>query len=298
MTRILQFGSTGQLARELVARAPRGVALTALSRAQADLTDPDACAGQVAAARPNVVIIAAAMTAVDQAETDRETAFRVNAEAPGAIAHAAADVGAAVVHVSTDYVFDGASARPYAEADTPNPLSVYGASKLAGERAVLAANPRAAVIRTAALISPHGRNFATTMLRLAREGRPISVVEDQLASPTAAGDLADFILATAPGWAAAKAGARIFGLTHYAGSGAASWREVAQAILHDAYGDAAPKVTATTASARAAPARRPDRAILDTNRLAEVFAVTPRLWREAVADVVRALAPARTESAA
>jgi dTDP-4-dehydrorhamnose reductase len=297
MTRILQFGSTGQLARELIARAPQGVVLTALSRAEADLSDPAACAEQVTAARPDLVVIAAAYTAVDRAETDREGAFRVNAEAPGAMARAAADVGAAVVHISTDYVFDGAGARPYAETDTPSPLSVYGAAKLAGEQAVLDANPRAAVIRTAALISPHGRNFATTMLGLAREGRPIAVVEDQFASPTAAGDLADFILATAPGWAAAQAGSRVFGLTHYASSGAASWREIAHAILGDAFGDQAPKVAATTAAARAAPARRPDRAILDTGRLTEVFAVTPRPWREAVAEVVRALAPEQAATA-
>jgi dTDP-4-dehydrorhamnose reductase len=289
--RVLQFGRTGQLGTELLRRAPaQDLALTALSRAEGDLAVPEACARRVREHRPQVVILAGAYTAVDQAESEPDLAHEVNGAAPGAIAQACAETGAALVHFSTDYVFDGAKGAPYVETDPPNPLGVYGASKLAGERAALAANPRTLVLRASWVVSAHGRNFVKTMLRLAREGQPLKVVDDQFGRPTAAGDLADFVLRTAPRLAAAPAGDPAFGLVHYANAGETSWRGFAQAILETAMGAAAPAVAAIATAERPAPAQRPLRGTLDTTRLAAVFGERPRAWREPLAAIVAELA--------
>lgn len=288
--KILQFGTTGQLGVELARQASaHDVAVTALSRADADLADPAACAAAVRAARPNLVVIAAAYTAVDLAESERDLAFTVNGTTPGAIAAAAAEVGAAVVNVSTDYVFDGAGGAPYAERAATAPVNVYGASKLAGEEAVAAANPRSLSIRTSWVVSPHGKNFVKTMLRVAAAGNPLTVVDDQSGRPTSAADLAGFILGQAPRWASAPAGDPAFGLVHFANSGEVTWRGFAQAIFAEALGDAAPAVGATTTAAYKTPAARPLRATMDTGRLTQVFGVTPRPWREALTEIIAEL---------
>lgn len=288
--KLLQFGTTGQLASELLRQAPaHEVVLTALSRAEADFTDPGPCADHVRRVRPDVVVIAAAYTAVDQAEGEPQLARTINAETPGAIAAACAEVGAALIQVSTDYVFDGTKGAPYAEADPTGPLNVYGATKLAGEAAVLAACDRALVIRTSWVVSRHGRNFLKTMLTLAGEGKPLRVVDDQFGRPTSAADLAAFILAAAPRLAAAKAGDPVFGLVHFANAGEVTWRGFAQGAFEIALGDAAPPVAASATADWPAPARRPLRGILDTTRLETVFGVTPRPWQDAIADIVRDL---------
>lgn len=288
--KILQFGTTGQLGVELLRQAPaHDVAVTALSRAEADLADPAACAAAVRAARPDLVVIAAAYTAVDLAESERDLAHTVNAEAPGAIAAAAAEVGAAVVNVSTDYVFDGAGGAPYAETAPTAPANVYGATKLAGEQAVAAANPRGVSIRTSWVVSPHGKNFVKTMLRVAAAGNPLTVVDDQSGRPTSAADLAGFILAQAGRWAAAPAGDPAFGIVHFANTGEVTWRGFAQAIFADALGDKAPDVAPTTTAAYKTPAARPLRATMDTSRLQQVFGVTPRPWRDALRDILQEL---------
>lgn len=286
--RLLQFGTTGQLGRELLRQAPAfpGLQLTALSRAEADFTDPEACAGQVAQHRPDIVVIAAAYTAVDQAESERELAFRINAETPGAIAHAAQAVGAAVVAISTDYVFAGDAGRAYLETDATSPVSAYGASKLAGEAAVLEACARALVLRTSWVVSAHGKNFVKTMLRLASEGRPLRVVDDQFGRPTSAADLAGFILSNAERLARAKAGDPVFGLHHFANAGETSWRRFAEAVFAEALGEAAPAVAAIPTTDYPTPARRPARGTLDTAKLEAVFGYTPRPWRAALADIV------------
>ena len=291
--RILQFGTTGQLGVELVRQAAAyGVDLVALSRAEADLADPAACAARVAAARPDVVLIAAAYTAVDQAEAEAELAHQINATTPGAIAAAAAQVGAAVINISTDYVFDGAGGAPYAEHAETNPVNVYGASKLAGERAVAAANPRALNVRTSWVVSPHGKNFVKTMLRVAAAGNPLKVVDDQLGRPTSAADLARFLLETAPRLAAAPAGDALFGTVHFANDGEVSWRGFAQAIFAEALGDKAPDVAATTTAEYVTPAQRPLRATMDLTRLQQDFGVNPRDWRKALKDILAELPPA------
>jgi len=291
--RILQYGTTGQLAQELLRQAPgHPVSITALSRAEADLADPEGAAGRVRALRPDLVILAAAYTAVDQAESEPGLAHEVNGEAPAAIAAACAEVGAALVHFSTDYVFDGVKGAPYLEEDATAPLSVYGASKLSGERMALAACPRTLVLRTSWVISAYGKNFVKTMLRIAREGAPLRVVDDQFGRPTAAADLAAFVLAQAPRLAAAPAGAPAFGLFHFANAGETSWRGLAQATFEIGLGPDAPAVAPIATAERPSPARRPLRATLDTSKLEAVFGWRPRPWRDALGEIVAELAKA------
>jgi dTDP-4-dehydrorhamnose reductase len=171
--KVLQFGATGQMARELIARAPRhGVRLTALSREQADLTDPAAIARIVEQADADLVINAAAYTAVDKAETERDVAFLVNAESPGVMARACAMRGLPLINVSTDYVFNGTGSRAWREDDATAPINAYGDSKLAGEQAVAASEARAITLRTSWVFSAHGANFVKTMLRFA--DRPVT----------------------------------------------------------------------------------------------------------------------------
>jgi dTDP-4-dehydrorhamnose reductase len=289
--KVLQYGASGQLARELLRQAPgHPVELTALSRAEAELSDPEAAARHVRAGRPDLVILAAAYTAVDQAESEPGLAHEINGEAPAAIAAACAAVGAALVHISTDYVFDGDKGDAYVETDTPNPLSVYGASKLSGERMALSACPRSLVLRSSWVVSAHGKNFVKTMLRLAREGQPLRVVDDQFGRPTAAADLAGFILAQAPRLAAARAGDPAFGLFHFANAGETSWRGFAQTLLEMALDDAAPRVEPISTAERPSPARRPVRGTLDTGKLERIFDWRPRAWREALAEILTDLA--------
>lgn len=288
--KILQFGTTGQLATELLRQAPaHDVEIIALGRAECDLAQPDAAGAKVAAVKPDVVVIAAAYTAVDLAESEASLAHAVNAESPGAIAAAAKAAGAAVINVSTDYVFDGAGGAPYAEDAPTAPLNTYGSTKLAGEAAVNASCPRSLNIRTSWVVSPHGKNFVKTMLRVAAAGNPLTVVDDQSGRPTSAADLAGFILGQAPRLAAAKAGDPMFGVVHYANAGEVTWRGFAQAIFAEALGDAAPDVAPTTTAAYKTPAARPLRATMDLGKLEQVYGVTPRPWQDALKDIVSEL---------
>jgi dTDP-4-dehydrorhamnose reductase len=286
---ILQFGTTGQLARELLGQARDfDVEITALSRAEADFADPPSVV-RALAARADLVVIAAAYTAVDLAETERDLAHRINAETPAAIAAALGEAGPPLVFVSTDYVFDGDKGAPYAEDDATNPGNVYGASKREGELAVLTAHARSLVIRTSWVVSSHGKNFVKTMLRLAGEGRPIRVVEDQFGRPTAARDLARFILSQAQRLAAAPAGDPAFGVVHFANAGEVSWKGLAEATFDLALGAAAPPVAGIPTADFPTPARRPMRGALDTGKLQRVFGLTPRPWGEALAEIVAEL---------
>jgi dTDP-4-dehydrorhamnose reductase len=288
--RILQFGSTGQLALELLAQAKDfDVEITALSREEADFADPGAVVRALEGTAADLVVIAAAHTAVDQAENEPALAHRINAETPGAIAAALGADGPALVHVSTDYVFDGLKGDAYVETDAPNPINVYGASKLAGEAAVLAAHPRALILRTSWVVSSHGRNFVKTMLRVAGEGKVLRVVDDQYGRPTAARDIARFILGQAERLAKARPGDPVFGLHHFANSGEVSWKGFAEGIFTLAMGEDAPDVGASTTADWPAAARRPVRGTLDTSKLERTFGVTPRPWREAVAEIVAEL---------
>lgn len=288
--RILQFGTTGQVARELIRQAPaHDVHLITQSREDCDFTDPEKAVRMVLHHHPDVVVIAAAHTAVDQAESEPELVFEINAETPAAIGGVCGENGPALVHFSTDYVFDGEKGAPYVETDTPNPLSVYGEMKLSGERMLLAGPGRNLVLRTSWVVSAHGKNFVKTMLRLGAEGNPLRVVDDQFGRPTSAADLAGFVLSQAPRLKAAKKGDEVFGLFHYANSGETTWKRFAEAILAEGFGDAAPKVEAITTAERPAPAKRPARGTLDTSKLERVYGVTPRPWQDALKEIVAEL---------
>ncbi|MBS0363494.1 MAG: dTDP-4-dehydrorhamnose reductase [Proteobacteria bacterium] len=288
--RILQFGTTGQLARELLGQAKDfDVEITALSRAEADFADPAAVVAQLKAHPSDLVVLAAAYTAVDQAESERDLAFTVNAETPGRIAEAIGAEGPALVQVSTDYVFSGDKGAPYAPGDETAPANVYGASKRAGEQRILAACPRALILRTSWVVSAHGKNFVKTMLRAAGEGRPLKVVDDQFGRPTAARDLARFILGQAGRLAMAKAGDPVFGLHHFANAGEVTWKGFAEGVFALAYGAEAPSVAAGATADWPAPAKRPLRGTLDTADLQAAFGYAPRPWREAVAEIVSEL---------
>jgi len=291
--RLLVTGRHGQLARAL-ARAlagavPAGRAASFHGRDTVDLMQPGAAARVIAGERPGLVINAAAWTAVDRAEGERDAAFRLNAGAAGEIAGACAQVGAALIHVSTDYVYDGAKAGPYVETDPVAPVNAYGASKLAGERAALAANPRTVVLRTAWVHAPWGQNFVLTMLRLARTRSELRVVADQRGTPTSALDLAAACLAIAPRLAAAPAGDPVWGIYHYAGRGACCWADLAAEALAQAQartGAPVPEIVRIPAADYPTAARRPMSSVLDCGKFERVFGIAMVPWRAALARVV------------
>lgn len=285
--KILQFGATGQMARELIARSPRhGVQLTALSREQADLTDPAAIARIVEQTDADLVINAAAYTAVDRAETERDVAFLVNAQSPAAMARVCAARGLPLVNVSTDYVFNGAGSRAWREDDATAPINAYGDSKLAGEQAIAASQARAVTLRTSWVFSAHGANFVKTMLRLA--DRPeLKVVDDQVGRPTFAGDLAE---------AALTVGQRLVhdvsapdGIFHFAGAEAVSWHQFATAIFA-AKGPPAPTVLPIPSRDFPTPAARPANSVLDCGRIERAFGIIPRPWRDGLNETLAELA--------
>lgn len=284
--RILQFGASGQLATAMRERAGRR--LLALDRGAADLSVPGAAATHVRDAAADIVVIAAAHTAVDKAESNYEIAHRINADAPGEIAAACAARDLPVIHVSTDYVFDGGAGRPWREDDASRPLNAYGRSKLEGERAVLAANPRAVVIRTSWVFSPWGQNFVRTMLRLAQTRQEIDVVADQLGRPTSALDLAETILAIAPRITTGGP----YGVFHFANTGETDWAGFAQAIFDGSKGRGLPsaRVRRITTADYPTPARRPANSVLDTRRIETAFGLKPRPWRDALTEVLDRLA--------
>lgn len=273
-------GSAGQLGRELALRFG-GELAWAGGRDALDVTDARAVAELVARVRPDVVFNAAAYNRVDAAESEPERAFAVNALAPRALALAAREAGALVVHVSTDYVFDGAQARPYREDDPARPLSVYGESKRAGERHVLESGAEALVVRTSGVLgrggsAQKGGSFVDRILAQARAGKPLRVVADQRFSPTAASDLAGALLALV--------GLRARGLVHVTNEGSCSWHELAGAALAAA-GLERP-VEAITAAELRLPARRPAYSVLD-NAHARALGLPPlRPWRDVLGELV------------
>ena len=294
--RILQFGRTGQLAREVLDRAGGAVEVTALSREQADLCDPAAVRRAILDAGDiDLVLNAAGYTAVDKAESEPDLAYAANAWAPEAMAMACQARGVPLVHISTDMVFSGAKVGPYVEDDRPAPLHIYGASKLAGEQAVLAHCERAMVARVTWLFSPYGQNFPQIMLKLARSQPVVKVVDDQRARPTASGDVAAFLLGQAQRLTEAPVGAPEWGRLHLVSPEPATRFEMAQALFE--FAGLAPVVEAVPTSAFPTPARRALNAELATTRLKTVFGAELRPWREALADVVARMG-AMQESAA
>ena len=287
--KVLQFGATGQMARELIARGPRrGVSLTALSRKQADLTDPAAIARIVEQADADLVINAAAYTAVDKAETERDVAFLVNAESPAAMARVCAARGLPLVNVSTDYVFNGSGSRAWREDDATAPLGVYGRSKLAGEQALRASGASQLILRTAWVYAARGHNFLRTMLRLAGEREELRVVADQIGTPTPAGLIADV---TAQ---ALRHPGGLSGTWHLTASGQTSWHGFAEAIFAEAQAAGVlaktPVVDAIASSDYPTPARRPAWSVLDNRRLQQDFGIVLPAWQDGLKRVMAEIA--------
>lgn len=279
---ILLFGASGQVGRETIGAAERrGARLTALSRAQADLSTPGAGAAAVGRLRPDWIVNAAAWTAVDKAETEQAAARRLNAEAPGELAAAARAAGARLIHLSTDYVFDGNAAAPLGETAPAAPLSVYGETKLAGERAALAALASTVVIRTSWVYAPHGANFVKTMLRLAETRDDLSVVGDQIGGPTPAAAIAEACLEIAlrndgPG-----------GVYHFQGAPAASWADFAEAIFEAA--GRTVKINRILTRDYKTPARRPLYSILNCAKIRRDYGISQPDWRDDLAVTMRRL---------
>ncbi|WP_428032764.1 dTDP-4-dehydrorhamnose reductase [Ancylobacter sp.] len=284
MTRLLLVGAGGQVGREIADQAG-AFELVALDHAGLDITDAAALGRALATARPDVVINAAAYTAVDRAESEPERAHRINAVAPGLIAEACAKQGAALIHLSTDYVFDGTKQGAYVESDPVAPLGVYGASKEAGERAVRAGLARHLIVRTSWVYGVHGANFLKTMLRLAAERDRLTIVADQRGCPTATIDIAQGLLAAAGPLAA---GTLAPGTYHLAGSGATSWFDFAGAIITRAgtHTGRTPEIVPITTEDYPTPARRPANSELSSAAFAQASGYRAAPWQDRVIEVV------------
>jgi dTDP-4-dehydrorhamnose reductase len=289
--RILVTGSRGQLGREVL-RAPAGEAVERVGLGELDIADRTAVLAAVAAASPGLVVNCAAYTAVDDAESDRDAAFRVNRDGPANLAEACARSNVPLIHLSTDYVFSGEKGAPYDEDDAVDPINVYGASKAAGEAAVRERHELHVILRTSWLYGAHGRNFVRTMLRLAESESEIRVVDDQQGSPTAAPDLAAAILRIAE---RATGGELLSGTYHCCNSGTTTWFGFATAIFETAIfktgGSPAPRLVPIATAEMPRPARRPRFSVLDCRRLAAAWGIEMRPWRAALADVLGELQP-------
>jgi len=284
--KLLLLGGNGQVGRELRrSLSPLGEVVVATrdgvdADVSADFNAPSSLAAVVHAVAPDVVVNAAAHTAVDRAESDPGTAFRINAEAPGAVARACAATDALLLHYSTDYVFDGLGAQPYREDDATEPLSMYGRSKLAGEQAIIASGARHVILRTAWVYAAHSANFLRTMLRLGAERDELRVVADQVGAPTPAAWIADSSAAILGRIGGLGGGSGIWHLTH---AGQTSWHGFAKAIMQDAHACGLlarePRVLPITTAEYPTPAQRPAYSVLDTTRLCQDFGVIPPDWR-------------------
>ncbi|XLX40140.1 dTDP-4-dehydrorhamnose reductase [Ectopseudomonas mendocina] len=278
--KILISGHTGQVARELQL-ALRAHEVISLGRQDFDLSRPDSLRETILRERPELVINAAAYTAVDQAEQERELAFAVNAEAPGAMADACFELDIPLIHYSTDYVFDGSKATAYREADTPRPLGVYGASKVAGEQALRISGCDHLILRTSWVYSQHGSNFLLTMLRLLQEREELSVVDDQIGAPTWAGSIATATAGLIDKW---QQGRHRWGTFHLTCQGETSWFGFASAIAEHlrAAGKPCARLRPIPSSEYPTPAQRPLNSRLDGARLEEEWQIRLPDWRAAL----------------
>lgn len=288
--RILIVGSSGQLGRELQRSFASDGVVIPCDRSRADLADPNQVRETIRSSSPDLILNAAAYTAVDRAETERELAFAINANAPRVLAEEAHRRGIPFVHYSTDYVFDGSKNSPWVETDSPNPLNVYGASKLAGEQAIAAVGGKHLIFRTSWVYGPHGKNFLLTMLRLGRERDRLTIVDDQTGAPTTSIALADATrtiidsvcsgaLGPAADWA---------GIYHMTCAGSTSWAAFAQAIFARAgslLGGNSPEVIPIPSKDYPTPAARPRNSVLSNEKLAARFAVTLPTWEESLDSV-------------
>lgn len=295
--RILQFGRSGQVGAELLSRAiARGHDIAALGRDIIDLAQPDRIRWAVTAAgNIDIVINGAAYTAVDKAESEPERADLVNGDAVGVLAEICAKRGLPLIHLSTDYVFDGAKPAPYNEDDPTAPLNAYGRSKLKGELLLRARHREHIILRTSWIYSAHGRNFVKTILKRAAETDELRIVDDQIGSPTSAGDIAETCLALCE-HIIERRRQTPWGTYHYAAQGFISWRQFAEAIIDEtaAWADLKARIIAIPSTEYPAAAQRPLNSRLDCGRIATAFGIRGRPWRNALREVLEQI---RTQGA-
>lgn len=282
--RILILGSTGQVGRELQRSFAGAGELIFCDHKEADLANPDQLRSVIRSVAPSVILNAAAYTAVDRAETDREAATAINVHAPGILAEEARRLDALLVHYSTDYVFDGSREVPWVETDQPNPLNVYGATKLAGERAIVAVGGRYLIFRTSWVYGPHGKNFLLTMLRLGRERDQLKIVDDQTGAPTTSIAIADATRAIIDRTRGCSAGLAEdwSGIYNMTCSGVTTWAAFARAIFEQAgslLGEREPEVIPIPSKDFPTPATRPLYSVLSNEKLSEGFGVRLPPWR-------------------
>jgi dTDP-4-dehydrorhamnose reductase len=280
---ILVSGSDGQLGNELKVLAAKfsSFQFAFLSRTDFPIDDGKKINTVFKEQSPDYVINCAAYTAVDKAETDKEAAFRINADAPGLLAAACKKNNSKLIHISTDYVFDGTASEPYNEEGATNPLTVYGASKLEGEKNILQNDPSAIIIRTSWLYSSFGKNFVKTILKLLNEKEEINVVNDQFGSPTYAADLAMAILQII------DSGQWQQGVYHFSNNGIITWFDFAE-FIKELTGRSS-KVKPVPSSAYPTPATRPSYSALDTGKIRQVYNIPVRNWKDGLADCLSAL---------
>ncbi len=286
MAKFLITGSNGQVGFQLLKQLSGKADVLALDRDELDITDKEAVFQTVQEWQPDVIINAAAHTAVDRAESEPELAHQINCVGAENLALAATQIGAAILHISTDYVFDGTKPAPYVESDSVCPQSVYGKTKLDGEIAVANANPRHIILRTAWVFGEYGNNFVKTMLRLAQSRDELGIIADQFGSPTYAGDIADSLIRIA---FAILNGSTAFGIYHFSGSPYVNWAEFAEAIF-----DAtilqnvlkkSPHIKQITTADYPTPAKRPANSRLDLSKIKAEFGIEPSDWRKALANI-------------
>lgn len=286
--KVMIVGSGGQVGQELVKRAPSGWDILATDRSQLDLTDVQQVSRLVTSFRPNVIINAAAYTAVDKAESESALAFAINRDGPLYLARAAKTCGAKIIHISTDYVFSGDKTGVYHESDATAPTGVYGQSKLDGELAIARECPEHIILRTSWVFGEYGHNFVKTMIRLARERDQLSVVGDQFGSPTYAGDIADVLLVIA-GKVTQMPEPRMWGTYHFSGTEYVCWADFAVAIIDSAHKinliTKKPVIHAIATSQYPTPAKRPANSKLDCSKIQNVFAVKLSDWRAALESI-------------
>jgi dTDP-4-dehydrorhamnose reductase len=289
--RIAVTGKQGQVVQSLLTLgAARGIDVVAIGRPEMDLTDASSVEAAIEAARADIVVSAAAYTAVDKAESEPDLAFAVNAAGAGLVSQAAKRMQIPIIHLSTDYVFGGDKPSPYVETDPNAPISVYGRSKLEGERLVAAANADHAILRTAWVYSPFGANFLKTMLRLAETRDQLRVVDDQRGCPTSALDIADAILAIASRLVTDTDPA-LRGVFHLTGSGEATWADFAEEIFRQsqALGRPSALVEHITTAEYPTPARRPANSRLSGEKLATIYGVRLPDWKQSTHIVMQAI---------
>ncbi|MCZ4073369.1 dTDP-4-dehydrorhamnose reductase [Agrobacterium sp. LMR679] len=295
--RLAVTGKNGQVVSALQALASDELEIVALGRPELDLAQPETVLKALRNVKPDVVVSAAAYTAVDKAESEQDVAFAVNRDGARAVAKAASDIGIPVIHLSTDYVFDGTKTTAYVENDPTGPTSVYGRSKLEGERAVSEATDNYVVLRTAWVYSEYGNNFVKTMLRLSENRDEINVVADQFGCPTSANDIATAVVTIARKLVE-DSSAPLRGVFHLSGTGETNWANFAKQIfaLSAENGGKSIVVNDITTAQYPTPARRPANSRLDCSKLEEVYGIKLPSWQTSTRAVVTALAQSKKET--